>query len=201
MSSVIEVTTVNYPESDGQPMGETDQYRDEMVRVIELLRRFFEGQRVYVSGNLLVYYRQGKPKKFVVPDAFVVKGLEPGPRRIYKLWVERRVPDAIVEVTSRKPKKKDTVSKPKLYRRLGVKEYGSLVSQELRLRLHAEEGHLVLYRLDTGQRLLTEKEARQAAEQACEAEATVRQAEAAARQAAEAEVARLREELRRRDGA
>jgi len=233
MSSVIEVTTVNYPESDGQPMGETDQYRDEMVRVIELLRRFFEGQRVYVSGNLLVYYRQGKPKKFVVPDAFVVKGLEPGPRRIYKLWVERRVPDAIVEVTSRKTKKKDTVSKPKLYRRLGVKEYflfdptedyltpplqgyrlvdgeyvqvaadaeGSLVSQELRLRLHAEEGHLVLYRLDTGQRLLTEKEARQAAEQACEAEATVRQAEAAARQAAEAEVARLREELRRRDGA
>jgi hypothetical protein len=54
--------------------------------------------------------------------------------------------------------------------------------------------------LDTGQRLLTEKEARQAAERGWEAEAAARQAEAAARQAAEAEVASLREELRRRDG-
>lgn len=233
MSSVIEVTTVNYPESDGQPMGETDVHRDEMVREIELLRRFFEGQEVYVSGNLLMYYRQGNPKKCVVPDVFVVKGLQPSQRRTYKLWIERRAPDAIVEVTSRKTMKKDTVTKPKLYRRLGVKEFflfdptedyldpplqgfrlmddeyvriaaegrGSLVSNELGLRLHAEKGQLMFYRLDTGQRLLTEKEARQAAEQAWEAEAAARQAEAAARQAAEAEVARLREELRRRDGA
>lgn len=41
-------------------------------------------------------------------------------------------------------------------------------------------GHVTLYRLDTGERLLTDAEARQAAE---------------------AEVARLREELRRRDRA
>jgi len=213
-------------------MGETDLHRDEMVREIELLRRFFEGQEVYVSGNLLMYYRQGNPKKCVVPDVFVVKGLQPNQRRTYKLWIERRAPDAIVEVTSRKTKKKDTVAKPKLYRRLGVKEYflfdptedylapplqgyrlldgqyvritadaeGRFVSRELGLRLHAEEGQLAFYRLDTGQRLLTEKEARQAAEQACEAEAAARQAEAAARRAAEAEVARLREELRRRSG-
>jgi len=232
MSSVIEVTTVNYPESDGQPMGETDVHRDEMVREIELLRRFFEGQEVYVSGNLLMYYRQGNPKKCVVPDVFVVKGLQPNRRRAYKLWIERRAPDAIVEVTSRKTMKTDTVTKPKLYRRLGVKEFflfdptedyldpplqgfrlvddeyvriaadgrGSLVSNELGLRLHAEKGQLMFYRLDTGQRLLTEKEARQAAEQGWEAEAAARQAEAAARQAAEAEVASLREELRRRDG-
>ena len=59
-----------------------------------------------------------------------------------------------------------------------------LVSQELGLRLQAERGQLMLYRLDTGERLLTADEARQAAEQA--------------RQAAEAEVARLREELRLR---
>ena len=51
MSSVIQVTSVNYPESDGQPMGETDEHRDEMVREIELLRRFFEDQDVYVSGT------------------------------------------------------------------------------------------------------------------------------------------------------
>ncbi len=189
MSSVIEVTSVNYPESDGKPMGETDEHRDEMVREIELLRRFFEGQCVYVSGNLLVYYQQGNSKRFVVPDVFVVKGLEPRRRRVYKLWVEHQAPDAIVEVTSRKTKKTDSITKPKLYRRLGVKEYflfdptqdyldpplqgyrladgkyrriaadvrGRLVSEELGLRLQAEGGQLMLYRVDTGQRLLTER--------------------------------------------
>lgn len=209
MSSIIQVKTVNYPESDGKPIGETDEHRDEMVREIELLRRLFEGQRVYVSGNLLVYFVEGKPKKFVVPDVFVVKGLDPEKRRTYKLWIERKAPDAIIEVTSRKTKKNDTVTKPALYARLGVKEYflfdpnqdylhpplqghrlvgnqyvqvrpdsqESLLSHELGLRLQAERGQLMMYRLDTGQRLLTADEARQAAE---------------------AEVARLREELRRR---
>jgi len=60
----------------------------------------------------------------------------------------------------------------------------SCLHQE-RLRLHAEGRHLMLYRLDTGQRLLTAEE-----ELHIEAEA---------RRAAEAEVARLREQLRPRD--
>ncbi len=237
MSSVIEVTTVNYPESDGKPMGETDEHRDEMVREIELLRRYYEGQQVYVSGNLLFYYVQGDPKKCVVPDVFVVKDADPKKRRTYKLWIERKTPDAVIEVTSRKTKKKDQVAKPALYRQLRVCEYfmfdptedylhpplqgyrlvgdryvqikpdaqEGLVSRELGLRLQAERGRLMLYRLDTGERLLTADEARQAAEQARQvseqarqAAERARQAAEQARQAAEAEVARLREELRLR---
>ena len=65
------------------------------------------------------------------------------------------------------------------------------MSEVLGLRLQAEQGKLMAYRLDTGEPLLT-------AEQARQAEAEARHAEAEARQAAEAEVARLREELRRR---
>lgn len=237
MSSIIHVSSVNYPESDGKPMGETDLHRKEMFRQIELLTRHFAGQRVYVSGNLLVYYEQGNPKKFLVPDVFVVKDLPPGDRRVYKLWVEGKAPDAVVEVTSKKTKRKDTVTNPPLYAGLGVKEYflfdptqdyldpplqgfrlaggqyqqlerdaqENLVSEELGLRLHAEHDHLMLYRTDTGERLLTQAEARQIAEQAWQAETEARQAaeqawqaETEARQAAEAEVARLREELRRR---
>ena len=106
MSSIIHVTTANYPESDGKPMGEADLHRNEMVRQIQLLERFFAGQRVYVSGDLLVFYEQGKPKKFVVPDVFVAKGLEPTARRIYKVWFEGKPPDVILEVTSQKTKKK-----------------------------------------------------------------------------------------------
>jgi Uma2 family endonuclease len=210
-SPVIDVSIVHYPESDGRPMGETDIHRDAMVRHIELLRHYYEGQQVYVSNDLLVYYEQGNPKKFVVPDAFVVKGISPGQRRVYKTWVERRVPDVAIETTSRKTKRKDTIEKPALYARLGIPEYflfdptedyldpplqgyrlvggayepiqpdehGALTSQALGLKLQIENGKLTFYRLDNGQRLLTDGE--RAA-------------------AAEAEAARLREELQRRGG-
>jgi Uma2 family endonuclease len=224
MASIIKVTTANYPESDGKPMGETDEHIKETIRLRQMLERFYAGQPVYVSGNLLVFYEQGNPKKFIVPDVFVVKGIEPGNRRIYKIWFERKPPDAIIEVTSRKTKKMDMVAKPALYGQLRVPEYflfdptqdylepplqghrliggryepippdaqGALVSDQLGLRLRAEGRQLMLYRLDTGQRLLT-------AEEELQIESEARQAEAEARRAAEAEVARLREQLRSRD--
>jgi len=123
MDSVIQIQTVHYPESDGKPMGETDVHRDAMIRHIELLQYLFRGQRVYVSGDLLVYYEQGNPKKFIVPDAFVVKGVNPKKRRVYKIWLEGKAPDVVIETTSRKTRRKDTHEKPVLYARLRVKEY------------------------------------------------------------------------------
>ena len=222
--SAIQFTSVKYPESDGKPMGETDEHREEMIRLAQLLKRFFAGQKVYVSGDLLVYYEQGNPKKFVVPDVFVVKGIQPQKRRFYKLWVEHRVPDVIIEVTSRKTKKKDTTQKPDLYRQLHVPEYflfdptqdyldpplqgyrlvnggyeaiiadeqGALTSQQLGMRLVPQGGQLGLFRLDTGERLLT-------ADEALAAQTEALQAKCEALAAAEAELVRLREELSRKD--
>ncbi|MGO8748776.1 MAG: Uma2 family endonuclease [Thermoguttaceae bacterium] len=232
MSSIIHVTTAIYPESDGKPMGETDLHRNEIVRQIQLLERFFAGQRVYVSGDLLVFYEQGNPKKFVVPDVFVAKDLESKARPIYKVWFEGKPPDVILEVTSQKTKKKDTVAKPALYHQLRVPEYflfdptqdylepslqghrlvgeqyellvpdaqGALVSEQLGLRLQAEGSQLMFYRLDTGERLLTAADSLRTAEVSLRTAEESLQSEAAARRAAEAEVARLYEELRRRDG-
>jgi len=123
MRPVIHVKEVHYPESDGKPMGETDEHREAMIRHIQILQEYYKGQRVYVSGDLLVYYEQGNPRKYVVPDAFVVKGITPKRRRVYKTWVERKGLDVVIETTSRKTKRKDMVEKPELYARLGVKEY------------------------------------------------------------------------------
>ena len=222
MGSVIHIQAVNYPESDGKPMGETDDHRDEMVRHIELLEDYYRGQKVYVSGDLLVYYVQGDPRRYVVPDAFVAKGSPPGSRRIYKVWVEGKAPDVVIETTSRKTRHKDTRVEPALYARLGVKEYflfdphgeyldpplqghrlvdgdfqpiqpaadGAMESRELGLRLIIAGGHLDFVRLDTGERLLTQRERAQR-------EAEARRREAEARQAAEAELARVRDELAR----
>ena len=224
MTPVIQVSHVHYPESDGKPMGETDEHRDAMIQHIELLRRHFAGQNVYVSGDLLVYYEQGNPKKFVVPDAFVAKGVSARKRRTYKLWVERQPPNVVIETTSRKTRRKDTTVKADLYATLGVKEYflfdpdreyldpplqgyrligstyerltpdesGKLVSEELGMRLGIGEEHIQFFRTDTGERLLTDAEL-------ANREFEAHRVEVEARRAAEAEVARLRDELARRD--
>src|SRR2546425_11543773 len=112
-----------YPESDGKPMAESDLHRDWMFRIIELLKLFFAGQRVYVSGNLLIYYVEGNPRKSVAPDAFVVKDCDPGRRRIYKLWEEGNPPNLVLETTSSTTRREDRNKKMRVYAQMGVAEY------------------------------------------------------------------------------
>jgi Uma2 family endonuclease len=114
---------IEYPESDGRPMGETDVHRCWLIRLIDILSFRHRGQRVYVSGGLLIYYEEGQPRKFVVPDVFAVKDCDPHQRRIFKVWEEGRVPDVIFELTSVSTRREDAVFKPKTYARLRVPEY------------------------------------------------------------------------------
>jgi Uma2 family endonuclease len=114
---------VEYPESDGQPMGETDLHIDWIVRIRDILRWRYRGQRVYVASNLLLYYEEGMPYRFVVPDGFVVLDCDPGRRRVYKLWQEGKAPDVVFEVTSRGSKREDETRKPQTYAEIGVREY------------------------------------------------------------------------------
>jgi Uma2 family endonuclease len=206
---------VYYPESDGRPMGETDLHREAMVRHIELLSDYYRGQQVYVTGDLLVYYEEGNPKKFIVPDAFVAKGVAPGPRRTFLIWLEGKAPDVVIETTSRKTKHKDTVLKPALYARLGIAEYflfdpeGDYLAPRLQgHRLEAGQyvpiepdgdGRLASRELDlhlkveAGQLQLYRRDNGERLLTAAERSERDRQA----CRAAKAEVARLREELRR----
>lgn len=114
---------VIYPESDGKPMAESDLHREIMFYIIHLLQRWLHGQQVYVSGNLLLYYEEGNPRKVVAPDCFVVWGVDPQRRLIYKLWEEGKAPGVVFEVTSKSTKREDWVTKMALYARLGVHEY------------------------------------------------------------------------------
>ena len=115
---------VHYPESDGKPMAETDEHRDEMSDLIGAFRRFYANRDdVYVSGNLLLYYKEGDPKKRRAPDVFVVLGVENRQRRTYRLWEEEVPPKLVIEVTSRGTKNEDQKEKRALYARLGVDLY------------------------------------------------------------------------------
>ncbi|HEX6903105.1 MAG TPA: Uma2 family endonuclease [Thermoanaerobaculia bacterium] len=115
---------VFYPESDGQPMAETDLHRDLMVDLIRALRRRYRDEPdVYVTGNLFFYFVKGDPRAVVAPDLFLVKGVPKGRRRTYKLWEEGRVPSMVIELTSDSTPDEDVYKKKNIYERLGVDEY------------------------------------------------------------------------------
>jgi Uma2 family endonuclease len=114
---------IYYPETDGKPMAESDLHRERMYALIHLLQRYFAGQQVYVSGNLLIYYEEGNPRKSVAPDCFVVWGVEPHFRRVYKLWEEGERPQVVFEVSSKSTQREDLTTKMRLYAGLGVEEY------------------------------------------------------------------------------
>ncbi len=116
---------VEYPESDGQPMAESDLHQDEMFALKHALREHFRDvPDVYVASNLFFYFKQGDPRSVVAPDVFVVKGVSKERRKKYLLWEEGgRVPCLVIEVTSASTRREDLSSKKACYERLGVEEY------------------------------------------------------------------------------
>ena len=123
MSSADSLTDIDYPETDGQPMGETDLHIEWMIRLRDMLKFRYRDQQVYVGSNLLIYPEEGVPRNFVVPDVFVVKDCEPGPRRIFQTWIENRVPNVVFEITSRSTRRQDSIFKLRQYAEMGVREY------------------------------------------------------------------------------
>ena len=115
----------DYPTSDGRPMAETDWHRDLMVRLIETLKHYYAAQeRVYVSGNLLLFYERGDRRRHVSPDVFVVKGVPKQDRPNYLTWDEGKGPDVVIELTSSSTRSEDVETKYLLYQNtLHVPEY------------------------------------------------------------------------------
>jgi Uma2 family endonuclease len=117
---------VEYPSGDGKPMAETELHLWETIDTIEVLADHFAGQpKVYVCGDLLLYYEEGNPRKHVSPDVLVALGIPKRPPRDYYLvWKEGKAPDFIVEITSKSTKQEDMKKKFEIYRDiLRVSEY------------------------------------------------------------------------------
>ena len=117
---------IEYPSGDGKPMAETEIHLDDMIDTIQVLREHFAAEpRVYVGGNLLLYYEEGNPRKHVAPDVFVAFDVpKKPPRDYYLVWKEGKAPDLVVELTSKSTKREDQTKKLELYRDiLKVSEY------------------------------------------------------------------------------
>ena len=126
-SSMAAPVAVEYPDSDGKPLPDSDFQLDHLTYARDRLRIFYHDQchrdDVYVAGNLLIYYEEGDRNVSVAPDIFVVLGVPHHKRRSYRLWEEGKMPDFVLEITSHSTWEEDQGRKRELYRRLGVTEY------------------------------------------------------------------------------
>ena len=120
MASLVELAfpAIEYPESDGQPIGETDFHFTTIILLVQALRDYFAEQPVYVAGDLMFYYERGNPHAVKAPDVLVVKGVSKHKRRVYKLWEEQAVPCTLFEITSKQTGSADLTTKYQLYERL-----------------------------------------------------------------------------------
>ena len=116
---------VDYPSSDGKPIAETDMHIHLLIETHFTLQHYFRNrQDVYVSADLLLYYEEGNPKKSVVPNVFVVFGVEKKKREHYLLWEEGKGPDFVLEISHPTTYDYDLGEKKRLYAEvLGVSEY------------------------------------------------------------------------------
>lgn len=115
---------LEYPESDGKPMGETQIHIQAMLYLFAALQYYFrQASQIYVSANMLLYHEEGDITQFVVPDVFVVQGVSNHVRRTYKMWEEGKGPTVVFEITSKGTRIQDLANKRGLYEMLGVREY------------------------------------------------------------------------------
>lgn len=115
---------IDYPESDGKPMAETDVHiRELMYAILTLKERFKAQEDVYIAGNMFLYYEEGVPTSVVAPDLFFVRGIHRHDRRTYKLWEEGIPPQLVIELSSRSTRHEDLGTKRSIYREMGVEEY------------------------------------------------------------------------------
>ncbi|MCS6949838.1 MAG: Uma2 family endonuclease [bacterium] len=213
-------TTVEYPDSDGQPMAENTKQLEYIVYLYDnLCALFADREDVFVAADLLWYPVEGRPDIRTAPDVMVAFGRPKGHRGSYKQWEEGGVaPQVVFEVVSPGNRYAELVEKFRFYERYGVEEYylydpdlgvfngwirrehtlepieqmESWVSPRLGVRFALEGSALVAYRPD-GERFIPYVELRRRAERERErADAISRELEKE-RQRAERLAQKLRE--------
>ena len=113
-----------YPETDGKPMAASDLHLEILIWLLQTLKAYFaEMPDVYVSGDILTYYTEGDPRAVVAPDVLVAFGIAQKRRHTYKVWEEGKVPDFVMEFSSKTTYQNDLTDKMALYAALGIPNY------------------------------------------------------------------------------
>ena len=113
-----------YPSEDGKPMAASDYHLRLLIWTLQALEAHFaQNPEVYISGDIMMYYREGDPRKSISPDVLVCFGINPKLRLTYKTWEEGKAPDFVMEFSSKSTYDKDLGEKRDVYASLGIQNY------------------------------------------------------------------------------
>jgi hypothetical protein len=112
---------VNYPESDGQPMGDKTLQIRWIIKLFGGIDALFAQRAdVFVAADPV----EGSPSIVTAPDVMVAFGRPKGDRGSYKQWVEGGIPPQVVfEVLSFSTTAADMGAKLQFFEQYGVEEY------------------------------------------------------------------------------
>ena len=123
-AGMVEDPSIVYPSSDGEPMAENEEQLYAMIDAITTLREWYADQEdVHVGGELLIYYRMNDNETRVAPDVFVVFGSDKARRPSWRVWVEGKAPDIVMELASGSTWRRDMREKRDIYAEMEVTEY------------------------------------------------------------------------------
>ena len=140
------LASVEYPDSDGEPMADNTLQWDTIAYLVTAVRRWYADRPdVFLAGDLLWYFEEGNPKARLAPDCMVAIGRPSGYRGSYRQWVEGGVcPQVVFEVLSPKNTFVEMRHKYETYARLGCLEYYLIDPYERRITgFRREDGVLV----------------------------------------------------------
>ena len=102
--NIAAAPTLVYPESDGEPMAETEKHRKIMVDIIDIIERYFQHvPDVHVSGNLLLSIQNMKRaiRGRSFPPMFSWCAVSPKKSSgTYKTWEQKSTLDFVLELAS-----------------------------------------------------------------------------------------------------
>ena len=119
--SPADADDVFYPSSDGKPMAENMWQAEAIMNAAGDLKVALPG--ALVAADILVYPVKGNPYISIAPDVLVAFGLATHKRLHYRVWVEGKPPDWVLEVASPSTEEKDRLEKGHHYAGMGVPEY------------------------------------------------------------------------------
>lgn len=130
---IVAMLPITVPEELQPPEG--DRHLEAKTRTRQTLKTFFRGagRRIYISGELNVYYPD---ERRFSPDVFAVLEVEPHDRTSWVVSLEGKGLDLALEVHFHGDRDKDFRLNVERYARLGIAEYFIFDAAALRLHGH-----------------------------------------------------------------
>lgn len=116
--------TFYYPDEDGQPRSAGDFHLRQLFYTWQTLEAHFaQTPDVYVSGDIIMYYKERDPRKYLSPDVLVCFGINPEMKHTFKIWEEGKAPDIAMEFVCERTYHYDLNVKTIIYASLEIQDY------------------------------------------------------------------------------